>query len=158
MWTHGRRTAGQFVEKSSSYGEGLHRPRVLSQNNLPLQSYHSDPFLAKDTSWPPQVPPMYMKRQYNSGIIAPYSGEEVPGTYGVGVSQLTRARGRLNHPPTMERRGTLPARFFPHSDRWGAEPLWKTEAKKGGNFWNFPECRAGMRTAPAIPRVKPEPK
>lgn len=123
-WLPGKQTAGQFTEKSSSCGEGLHLPRNYYQDRVRLQTHHSDPFLAKDISWTPPVPPMYMKVRYNPNIIAPFPIENVPVSYG--ASQQTSTAPRLNHPvqplTTTDQRRTLP-RFYVPSGHPRAGPL-----------------------------------
>ena len=76
-------TAGQFSERSSSYGEGLHYlPQHEPVERMRLHSHHSDPFLSKNIPWTHGVPPMYMKVRYNPKLIAPYPGDEVAGGFG----------------------------------------------------------------------------
>jgi hypothetical protein len=115
MWQTGPRgiqTAGQFSERSSSYGEGLHHlPQHEHLERMRLHTHHSDPFLAKNIPWSHGVPPMYMKVRYNPNLIAPYPGEEVPGGYG----SLQSGRGPRGFPKQgqnpVDRRRT-PSQFY----------------------------------------------
>ena len=77
----GKLTAGQFSERSSSCGEGLHH--LPQHEPMRLHTHHSDPFLAKNIPWNHGVPPMYMKLRYNPNLVAPYPIEDMPpGGYG----------------------------------------------------------------------------
>ena len=117
MWERAPRgviTAGQFSERSSSYGEGLHYlPHHEPIERMRLHTHHSDPFLAKNIPWGHGVPPMYMKVRYNPNLIAPHPGEEVPGGYG----PLPSGRGPRGFPKQgqniVDRRRTTSQFYVP---------------------------------------------
>ena len=110
----GNLTVGQFSERSSSYGEGLHcLPQRESIERTRLHSHHSDPFLAKNTPWTHGIPPMYMKVRYNPKLITPYPGEELQGGYG----PLQSGRGPRGFPkqgqnPAVDRRRATTSQFY----------------------------------------------
>ena len=108
----GNPTAGQFSERSSSYGEGLHHlPHHEPMERTRLHTHFSDPFLAKNIPWTHRVPPMYMKVRYNPSLIAPYPGDEVPGAY-VPPHSSRGQRGYSTQGQNVVDRRRAPSQFY----------------------------------------------